>query len=257
MKIYVQYKEGEEDALHWRQQVTLPKTWMDSPCERLKRFIMDKYNKACREDAPLVYEEWHLSNETDSWQESLGSENLICEVVGEYDNLFLRQGAGVDCTDWRRSQAKAAPQATAPVIHPVEYPALQRLRQAIEDDDEGRFKAIIEDIGVSSPHELLIAETDVRDESEKIVGSEWHSVAGRYAWDIDGEYGQDKTQKVSVVEFARNSCAEKVLRLIDLAERMGRPIVSGERERSMAEIQASAKEHWESGVVPERLASVG
>mmetsp|Transcript_40205 Transcript_40205/g.92424 ORF Transcript_40205/g.92424 Transcript_40205/m.92424 type:complete len:258 (+) Transcript_40205:57-830(+) len=257
MKIYVQYKEGEDADLHWRQQVTLPKTWMDSPCERLKRFIMDKYNKACRVDEPLVYEDWHLSNETDSWKESLGSENLISEVVGEYDNLFVRPGAGLDCTDWRRAQAQAAPQAVAPVINPIEYPALRRLRQAIESDDEGEFKTLIEDIGVSSPHEILIAETDVRDEREKIIGSEWHSIAGRYAWDIDGEYGQDKSQKVSVLEFARNCSSERVLRLVDLAERMGKPIVSGERGRTMAEIQASAKEHWETGVVPERLASIG
>eukprot|EP00403_Amphidinium_massartii_P027388 CAMPEP_0178400742 /NCGR_PEP_ID=MMETSP0689_2-20121128/15945_1 /TAXON_ID=160604 /ORGANISM="Amphidinium massartii, Strain CS-259" /LENGTH=235 /DNA_ID=CAMNT_0020021545 /DNA_START=110 /DNA_END=814 /DNA_ORIENTATION=- len=235
MKIYVQFKEGEDEGQHWRQQVTLPKKWLQLPCERLKLFVMENYNKARRTpDTALQSQDWHLCNETDDWRESLGSENLISEVVGEYDNIYLRPGVGTDLTHWRREQAQAAPQAITPVIMRVEFAELQRLRKAVEEDDEGSFKHMVEEIGVSSPDELLIAETDVRDESgERIIGTEWHAIAGRYGWEIDGDYGQDTTKRMSVKEFARRCRAESVLRLIALAERKGVPIVSCERERSL------------------------
>eukprot|EP00971_Amphidinium_carterae_P034921 687685-Amphidinium_carterae.1 len=71
------------------------------------------------------------------------------------------------------------------------------------------------------------------------------------------EHGHIHTSKARETEFLKptrshlsffafytvlHAAANGAARLVDLAERMGKPIVSGERGRTMAEIQASAKE---------------
>merc|ERR1719386_201401 len=102
MKIYVQFKEGDDPTAHWRQQVTLPKKWLTSNCDRLKVFLTSSYNKAHPESPQLLSEEWHLCNEGEGRCEPLGSENLIQDMMGEFDDVFLRPGPSVDTTHWRR-----------------------------------------------------------------------------------------------------------------------------------------------------------
>mmetsp|Transcript_1017 Transcript_1017/g.2597 ORF Transcript_1017/g.2597 Transcript_1017/m.2597 type:complete len:273 (+) Transcript_1017:46-864(+) len=247
MKIYVQFHEGDDVEAHWRQQVTLPKKWLSSPCARLKTYLAENYNKARPDSPQLDADDMHLSNEAKGENpkrcEALGDENIISDVVGAYDEIFLRPGARKDCTAWRRSDVKPAEAAVMPLLVPIEYEALQALRSAVEEDDTEKLQAAVEEANLTSPHELLMAETDVRDpdDPKRVVGSEWHGLGGRFAWDSELEgRGEDPGAKVTLTEYARRRGAARVLKLIEVADHCGAPILSGGRTRKTDDIEASA-----------------
>lgn len=241
MKIYVQYREGDDTAGHWRQQVTLPKKWLASPCDRLKIFLTSSYNKAHPDSPQLVSEEWHLCNEGEGWCEPLGSENLISDMLDEYDDVFLRPGPSDELTAWRRANSKPASIASAAVLVPTEHEDLLALRAAVDADDPDALKDAVERANIASPHEMLMSETDVRDADNRIIGTEWHSVAGRFAWNTDEEgRGEMPGTKMTLAEYARSRKADRVLKLLDIADHCGAPVVGGRRDRSAADIEASA-----------------
>lgn len=241
MQIYAQYKEGPDEAAHWRKQVTLPKKWLSSPCDRLKRFLLEAYNRAFSERPPLDPDGWHLTNETEGCCASLGAEDLISEVVRPFDQIFLRPGASVERSGWRREDAKPQEIHPSQVIVPVDYAALLALRAAVDADNTEALKAAVEEANVSSPHELLMAEADVKDADDKVIGTEWHSVGGRFAWDSELEgRGEDPSAKVTLTEYARRKGAERVLKLIEIADHCGAPILGGGRSRTAEDVAASA-----------------
>jgi len=241
MKIYVQYKEGDDPDAHWRQQVTLPKKWLTSTCDRLKLYLIENYNKARPSSSPLVPEEWHLKNEGDGRCESLGSENLIEDVVGDFDDVFLRPGSSIEQTKWRRSDTKLARPATMPVLVPIEFEHLMELREAVNTDNPKALKMAVENADIASPHELLMSETDVKDADGRICGTEWHSVGGRFAWDLeDSGRGEDPSAKMTLTEYARRRGADRVLKLISIADHCSTPIVGSSRGRTVDDIEASA-----------------
>lgn len=241
MQIYVHYKEGQDTSAHWRKQVTLPKKWLKSPCDRLKQFLLDNYNKAFGESADLRPDEWHLTNESDGCNcASLGSEDVISEVVSPFDQIFLRPGASIERSGWRREGARPQRIDPAQVIVPVDYGSLLALRAAVDADDTEALKAAVEKANISSPHELLMAEADVKDGDGRAVGTEWHSVGGRFAWDTEAEgRGEDADAKVTLTQYAQRRGADRVLKLIDIADHCGAPIL-GARCRTEEDIKASA-----------------
>jgi len=241
MQVYAQYKEGQDDAVHWRKQVTLPKKWLGSPCDRLKRFLIDNYNKAFSEHPPLDPDDWHLTNETEGCCASLGAEDLISEVVSPFDQIFLRPGASIERSGWRREDARPQEVHPAQVIVPVEHKILLALRAAVDADNTEALKAAVEEANITSPHELLMAEADVLDADGLARGTEWHSVGGRFAWDSELEgRGEDPSAKVTLTEYARRRGADRVLKLIEIADHCGAPILGGGRGRTTEDVAASA-----------------
>eukprot|EP00404_Azadinium_spinosum_P024221 CAMPEP_0180607332 /NCGR_PEP_ID=MMETSP1037_2-20121125/27649_1 /TAXON_ID=632150 /ORGANISM="Azadinium spinosum, Strain 3D9" /LENGTH=278 /DNA_ID=CAMNT_0022626615 /DNA_START=64 /DNA_END=898 /DNA_ORIENTATION=- len=240
MKIFVQYKEGDDLEAHWRQQVTLPKKWLGSPCDRLTRYLVENYNKARPSHTPLLVEAWHLSNESKGRCEALGRENVISEVIGEFDEVFLRPGTGQERTTWRRAEALPSEATAASVLVPVEFSALVALRKAVDADDTEALQRAVDEANLASPHEMLMAETDIKDADGKILGTEWHGLAGAFAWEKDGDGGSDPSAKVTLTEYARRRGAEKVLKIIEVADHCGAPIMGGARGRLPEDIEASA-----------------
>lgn len=239
MKIYVQCKEGDAET-QWRQQVTLPKKWLDSPCERLRGYLVGEYNKA-RPTSQLIASEWHLSNEMDGCSEVLGMENMISEVIGDFDQVSLRRGASVARTAWRRSNVKPAAAAAASVLVPVDFDVLTKLQDAVNADDTVKLKQAVDEGNIASPHEILMAETDVKSSDGRVIGTEWHSMGGRFAWDMEeAGRGEDPAAKLSLTAYARQKGAARVLKLIEIADHCGGPILGSSRGRDTGEIEASA-----------------
>jgi len=241
MQIYAQYKEGQDGSAHWRKQVTLPKKWLSSPCDRLKRFLVDNYNQAFSGSTPLSPDEWHLTNESEGCGASLGTEDVISEVISAFDQIFLRPGPSAARSGWHRTDARPQKIDPAQVIVLVDYKALLALRAAVDADNTEALKAAVEEANVSSPHELLMAEADVKDADGQVRGTEWHSVGGRFAWDSELEgRGEDPSSKVTLTEYARRRGADRVLKLIQISDHCGAPILGGNRVRSAEDIEASA-----------------
>lgn len=254
MQIYVNYKEGQDASAHWRKQVTLPKKWLTSTSDRLKKFLIDNYNKAFSESPQLRPDEWHLTNESEGCCASLGSEDLISEVISAFDQIFLRPGESIERSGWHRESArpeKVEKIDPAQVIVPIDYKVLLALRAAVDADNTEALKAAVDQANITSPHELLMAEADVKDADGQVCGTEWHSVGGRFAWDseIEGR-GEDLDSKVTLTQYARRRGADRVLKLIEIADCCGAPIL-GSRCRSEEDIKASA------GSVADQMGEMG
>merc|ERR1711957_402857 len=99
------------------------------------------------------------------------------------------------------------------------------------------FKVAVDNGSVASPHDLLIAQNDVKDGSGRLCGSEWHSVGGRFAWDLEENgSGEDAGRKVTLTQYARQRGAQRVLKLIDVADHCGAPILGGGRGERTTEV---------------------
>jgi len=243
MQIYVEYKEGDDLAAYWRKQVTLPTKWLASPSDRLKRYLVDNYNKDRAEGiAALEHEVVHLSSHAAvGVGKALGSEDILEQVVGRFDTLSLRRGAAEERSGWRRAETRASEAATAQVLMPIDYKVLLALRSAVDSDDTEAVRAAVDEANMASPHDLVMAEADMLDEEGRVCGTEWHSVAGRFAWDsAEGGRGEDPAKKLSLIEYARQQSADRVLKLIEFAEHCGAPVLGGGRQRTAEEIESSA-----------------
>jgi len=235
MEFHVLYREGDDPAMHWKEQVTLPRQWLTSSCDRLKSFLVRAYNEEHPEAPQLQADAVHLCNEGIDRREALGSENLVSEVVGPFSQIFIRAGQSIERTTWRCEDH-------APEVHVhLDFDSLLALRKAVEADDTEALQRAVEVAGVASPHDLLTAERDVLDQAQRPAGTEWHSVAGRFAWDTDAEGGgADPGAKVSLAGYCHRRCAERCLKLIEVSDHCAAPILGSARRRSPEAIEASA-----------------
>jgi len=234
----VRFQEGEDLAAHWSDKLILPRAWQKSSCDRLLRYLVDVYNKA-RPDMPqLKSEACHLSNEADkpkSRCEALGSDNVIADVIASLDTVFIRPGSSIERTEWRCTALNMD-------VHvPISHEALLKLRAAVDANDTQAFQQVVEGAGIASPHEMLVSEVDVKD-GDRVCGSEWHSVGGRFAWtsDLEGD-GGDMGAKVTLAEYARRRSADRVIALIELADAAAAPLLASSRGRPAEDIESSAQ----------------
>ncbi|CAE8721454.1 unnamed protein product, partial [Polarella glacialis] len=183
--------EGGADDDKWRKQVTLPKAWLQGPCEKLIGFVIKSYNQAHSERPDLDPDEWHLRCEMGDLREALGSEDLICEVVLSSDELVLRPGAAParGAATLRGRAAAAAPQeaARAAVLVPLEMDVLQALRKSVEADDSEAFQKAVEIANLGTPQEVPMAEKELKDDRDVSLGIEYYGLAGRFGWDTNAE----------------------------------------------------------------------
>lgn len=254
MKVIVSFvsNDGGEP---WRKQVTLPKAWLSSPCERLKNFVIKSYNQAHPQQTDLDPDSWHLHCETDGLQEALGDEDLISEVVLASDELALRPGPSIARASrgLRERASSAAPDqaARAAVLVPLELEVLEALRRSVEADDVTAFKKAVEEAGLETPHQVPIAEKELKDDSGASLGIEYYGLPGRFGWDTNAEgQGEEASNRCSLAEFAERKRAMSILRVIELADRCGIRISGTGEGRDAEEIAASAQ--GVSGMVGER-----
>jgi len=243
MEIYVEYKEGDDLVAHWRKQVTLPKKWLTSPSDRLKRYLVENYNKDRAEGiVALEHAAVHLSsNAASGGCKALGSEDILEQVVDRFDTLSLRQGAAEERSGWQRAEARSCEVATSQVLVPIDYTVLLALRSAVDSDNTEAVRSAVDEANIASPHDLVMAEADMLDDEGQVCGTEWHTVAGRFAWDsATCGRGEDPEKKLSLIEYARRQNAGRVLKLIDIAEHCGAPVLGGGRQRTVEDIESSA-----------------
>ena len=79
MKLFVSYKEGEDEAHHMATKFTVPKGWRPGPVAKLLGFSVDTYN-AKHKDNLLNVDEVHFAKKDDDG-------NL---VVSDANNHVLR-----------------------------------------------------------------------------------------------------------------------------------------------------------------------
>eukprot|EP00931_Biecheleriopsis_adriatica_P060382 TRINITY_DN36264_c0_g1_i1.p1 TRINITY_DN36264_c0_g1~~TRINITY_DN36264_c0_g1_i1.p1 ORF type:complete len:268 (+),score=84.86 TRINITY_DN36264_c0_g1_i1:60-863(+) len=253
MKVIVS-SVSDDGGEPWRKQVTLPKAWLSSPCERLRHFVIKSYNQAHSQNADLDPDAWHLCCETDGLQEAIGDEDLISEVVLASDELVLRPGPGParSSKGLRGRAVTAAPDqaARAAALVPLEMEVLEALRHAVEADDGEAFKKAVEQAGLETPHEVPIAEKELKDDSGVSLGIEYYGLPGRFGWDTNAEgQGEEASNRCSLAEFAERKKAMSILRVIELADRCGIRISGTGEGRDAEEIAASAQSV--SGMVSE------
>jgi len=154
---------------------------------------------------------------------------------------WSRQGAAAERSGWRRAEAQASEAAASQVLVPIDYKVLLALRSAVDSDNTEAVRAAVDEANIASPHDLVMAEADMLNEEGQVCGTEWHSVAGCFAWDsAEGGRGEDSDKKLSLIEYARRQSADRVLKLIDIAEHCGAPVLGGGRQRTVEEIESSA-----------------
>eukprot|EP00927_Polykrikos_kofoidii_P028898 TRINITY_DN25095_c0_g1_i1.p1 TRINITY_DN25095_c0_g1~~TRINITY_DN25095_c0_g1_i1.p1 ORF type:complete len:265 (-),score=47.04 TRINITY_DN25095_c0_g1_i1:74-868(-) len=240
MKIHVQFTEGDDPSAHWRKAITLPKKWLQLPCERLRDFSVENYNKAKPTHPQLEAGLWHLRNESEAYTQALGSQNVIEDVIGPFDEVYLKPGRGFESTEWRRATVTVPKAVALPVLVPVDHALLLALRESVDVDDTEALRKAVEKGCVVSPHDVLMSETDVKDEKGRICGTEWHALGGRFAWDTEADgHGEEASAKVTLSQYAKLRCAHRVLSLIDVTDHFGAPVLGG-RSRAAEDIEASA-----------------
>jgi len=247
MKVLVSavLEEGEGYESHaWRKQVTLPKGWLSSPCERLKAFVVKSYNQAHPDQVDIDAEAWKLCCETGDLSEVLGDEDLISEVLLASDELVLRHGAAPARSSGTlrgRATAAAPDQACrAAVLVPLESEVLEALRKAVENDDAMSFRAAVDSAGLQTPQEVPISERELKDDAGLVVGMEWLGLGGCFAWDTDAGQGELPANKCSLAEYAEKKRAMNILRVIELADRCAIRLGSPGEDRNVSDVEASA-----------------
>lgn len=90
LKLFVSYKEGEDESLHMATKFVVPKGWRPGPVSKLLSFCVDTYNGKHKE-TPLVLEEVHL--EVNGL--ALGLEEVVQDVLKARDEVLIKPGASL------------------------------------------------------------------------------------------------------------------------------------------------------------------
>mmetsp|Transcript_2966 Transcript_2966/g.5136 ORF Transcript_2966/g.5136 Transcript_2966/m.5136 type:complete len:266 (+) Transcript_2966:134-931(+) len=248
MKVLVSMASREDDGYvshTWRKQVTLPKGWLASPCERLKSYVVKHYNQAHPGEPDIDPEAWTLCCETGDLSEPLGNDDLISEVILASDQVVLRPGVSPARSSVKlrgRATAEAEDQACrAAVLVPLDVDVLDALRKSVEVDDAKSFRGAVDRAGLQTPQEVPIAEQELKDDAGLSVGMEWHGLGGCFAWDTEAGRGELPANKCSLAQYAERKRAMNILRVIELADQCAIRLGSPGEDRTISDIEASAQ----------------
>ena len=123
MKLFVSYKEGEDEAHHMATKFTVPKGWRPGPVAKLLGFSVDTYN-AKHKDNLLNVDEVHFAKKDDDGAlEAIGLEDVVEQVLKTKDEVFIVPGASNALGDVAQAAAdaerKAAEEAEAKRIFAI------------------------------------------------------------------------------------------------------------------------------------------
>ena len=90
MKLFLSFTEGTDASAHMSVKVTIPKKWEVGPVSKLLHFAVDTYNGKRLSPRRLEVDSSHLVK---AGGVALGSEELVCDVVGPGDRVELASGA--------------------------------------------------------------------------------------------------------------------------------------------------------------------
>jgi hypothetical protein len=106
LKLFVSYKEGDDESLHMATKFVVPKGWRPGPVSKLLAFVVDTYNGK-RAGNALDAAACHL----EVGGLALGSEEVVEAVLKPRDEVLLRPGASL--ARGERALAAAAAEADA------------------------------------------------------------------------------------------------------------------------------------------------
>ncbi|KAK7242705.1 hypothetical protein SO694_00016457 [Aureococcus anophagefferens] len=107
MKLFVSYKEGEDEAHHMATKFTVPKGWRPGPVAKLLGFSVDTYN-AKHKDHLLNVDEVHFAKKDDDGNfEAIGLEDVVEQVLKTKDEVFIAPGTSNARSATSRAQAAA------------------------------------------------------------------------------------------------------------------------------------------------------
>ena len=106
LKLFVNYREGDDESLHMATKFVVPKGWRPGPVSKLLAFVVDTYNGK-RAGNALDAAACHL----EVGGLALGSEEVVEAVLKPRDEVLLRPGASL--ARGERALAAAAAEADA------------------------------------------------------------------------------------------------------------------------------------------------
>ncbi|KAH8058505.1 hypothetical protein JL721_9528 [Aureococcus anophagefferens] len=114
MKLFVSYKEGEDEAHHMATKFTVPKGWRPGPVAKLLGFSVDTYN-AKHKDHLLNVDEVHFAKKDDDGNfEAIGLEDVVEQVLKTKDEVFIAPDAErAGDAQARRTRSARPPEAEA------------------------------------------------------------------------------------------------------------------------------------------------
>ena len=106
MKLFVSYKEGEDEGHHMATKFTVPKGWRPGPIAKVLAFSVETYNSKHPENV-LKVEEVHFEKEG----EKLGLEDIVEAVLQTKDEVLIVPGASAALGDAAQARADAEKKA--------------------------------------------------------------------------------------------------------------------------------------------------
>lgn len=92
MKVFLNYTDHADEALHKTLKITLPKSWKNGPTSKLLNQFVESYNTSLGEQNPLSVDCLHLAlREGEEW-EPLPSDAITIEVIPDRSDVFVMHG---------------------------------------------------------------------------------------------------------------------------------------------------------------------